>query len=239
MSSELAWDAERYQSRHGYVWRYGEALVEVLDPQPGERVIDVGCGAGQLTAEIAARGAAVMGIDQSPEMIAQARANFPALDFRVADATSFDVGDPVDAVFSNAVLHWIRDARPVVACVRRALRTGGRFVFEMGGRGNVQTVLDGIREVAGAVASPWFFPSIVEYAAILEREGFEVRRAELFDRPTEIESSLEDWLETFGGSMALTAAQRAAIADRLRGRLFRDGRWVLDYRRLRIVAVAE
>jgi trans-aconitate methyltransferase len=237
MSSD--WDAERYQSRHSYIFRYGEALVDLLAPGPNERIIDLGCGAGQLTAKIAEAGAAVMGIDRSPEMIAQARANFPAIDFRLGEAADFAVAEPVDAVFSNAVLHWVRDARAAADCVARALNTGGRFVLEMGGRGNTQTLLDMVAEVAGPVAIPWYFPSVGEYAMVLESAGFEVRTATLFDRPTEVagENGLEDWLVMFGSGLGLSAEQRGEVARRLRGRMYREGSWILDYRRLRVVAI--
>jgi trans-aconitate 2-methyltransferase len=221
------------------VWRHGEALLDFLCARAGEHIIDLGCGAGQLTARIAETGAVVTGIDRSPEMIAQARANFPTLDFQLAEATDFGVPEPVDAVLSNAVLHWVRDARAAAQCVARALKPGGRFVFEMGGRGNVQRLLDMVFEVAGTVEIPWFFPSVGEYATVLESAGLEVRMAELFDRPTEVEgeNGLEDWLIVFGGAMNLTAEQRAEIARRLRGRMYRDGKWTLDYRRLRMVAI--
>lgn len=237
MSSD--WDAERYQSRHSYVWRHGEALLEFLNARAGERIIDLGCGAGQLTARIAETGAVVTGIDRSPEMIAQARANFPKLDFRVGEATAFSVIDPVDAVFSNAVLHWVREARAAAQCVARALKPGGRFVLEMGGRGNVQRLLDTVLEVAGTVEIPWFFPSLGEYATVLESAGLEVRMAELFDRPTDVEgeNGLEDWLIVFGNAMNLSAEQRGEIARRLRARMYRAGQWTLDYRRLRMIAV--
>ena len=132
------WDATTYQARHSYVFVHGENLVELLEPQPGERILDLGCGSGQLTAKIAESGAEVWGIDQSAEMIAEARRNFPDLQFEVGDAASFTVPKPFDAIFSNAALHWVKDAEGVAASVARALLPGGRFVLEMGGKGNVQ-----------------------------------------------------------------------------------------------------
>lgn len=248
MSSDDAanqgWDANRYQAGHSYVWRHGEGLVDLLAPQPGERILDLGCGSGQLTARIAESGAAVTGLDHSPEMIVQARANFPNIEFRGGDATNFTIDPPVDAVFSNAALHWVKDAAAAIECVWRALRPGGRFVLEMGGHGNIGRLLAVVREVAGPVESPWFFPTVGEYSTLLEARGFEVRIATLFDRPTEIEgeNGLEDWLLMFGaglfGGFSDTRAQelRRAVADRMRATSYRDGRWTLDYRRLRIQA---
>jgi len=240
-----AWDAAGYQSRFSFVFKHGEGVVDLLDPKPGERILDLGCGAGQLTAKIAAAGAIVAGIDQSPEMIAQARANFPAIDFRIADATSFTVDSPVDAVFSNAVLHWVKVASAAINRVHRALQPGGRFVLEMGGKGNTKALLGAVREVAGELELPWFYPTIAEYSALLERAGFEVRYATLFDRPTVVEgeNGLDDWLVMFGGKMFGGISDerkreiRIAVADKLRPQCFRDGNWTLDYRRLRVVAV--
>lgn len=244
MSSEPVWDAHRYQTGHSYVWRYGEELVELLAPLAGERIVDLGCGSGQLTARIAESGATVIGIDRSPEMIAQARVNFPAIDFRVGDATNFQVESPVDAVFSNAVLHWVKDARTAIACVWQALKPGGTFVMEMGGHGNTGALLRVVGEVVGAVESPWYFPTIGEYAALLEDRGFEIRLATLFDRPTVVdgENGLEDWLVMFGSALFAGMSEsrkqevRRSVADRMRGTNYRDGHWILDYRRLRVKA---
>jgi trans-aconitate methyltransferase len=245
MSSETTWDPQRYQTGHSYVWKHGEELVDLLAARPSERIVDLGCGSGQLTARIAEGGAIVIGIDRSPDMIAEARANFPAIEFRVADATTFQVESPVDAVFSNAALHWVKDAHSAIASVRRALKPNGRFVLEMGGHGNTGHLLNLVREVAGPVESPWFFPTVGEYSTLLEAQGFEIRFATLFDRPTEIdgENGLEDWLMMFGAAffaaMNESEAQEArrAVADRMRATNYRDGRWILDYRRLRVQAV--
>jgi trans-aconitate methyltransferase len=241
----MSWDPQEYQERHAYVFQYGEALLDLLAPQAGERILDLGCGAGQLTDAIARTGAMALGIDSSPEMVVQARANFPALDFRIGDATNFSVDQPLDAVFSNAALHWVKDAGAVAACVSRALKPGGRFVAELGGRGNVQSIVNAIREVLGPVELPWFFPSVGEYASVLETHGLEVRRAELFDRPTRVEGEdgMEHWLAVFGASIVAglpDVRQKEiwrALTQKLRPQCYRDGGWTLDYRRLRVVAV--
>jgi trans-aconitate methyltransferase len=237
-SMSAAWDAARYQARHSYVYAYGESLIDMLEPRAGERILDLGCGSGQLTAKIAERGAHVMGIDHSAEMIAEARRNFPLLKFDVADAADFRLDTPVDAVFSNAVLHWVKDADGVAGSVASTLRSGGRFVVEMGGKGNTQAVIDAVRDVAGPVETPWYFPSVGEYTSLLERHGFEIAFATLFDRPTRVEGEdgLEDWLAMFATSMLPSAELRAKVAELLRPKMFRDGGWVIDYRRLRVVA---
>jgi trans-aconitate 2-methyltransferase len=241
----MSWDPQEYQERHAYVFQYGEALLDLLAPQAGERILDLGCGAGQLTAAIARTGAVTLGIDASPEMIAQARANFPALDFRIGDATNFSVSEPLDAVFSNAALHWVKNAEAAAACVSRALKPAGRFIAELGGHGNIQSVVDAIRDVLGPVELPWYYPSIGEYASVLESHGLEVRRAELFDRPTRVEGDdgMEHWLAVFGGSIVAAMPDPRqkevwrAVAQKLRPQCHRDGCWTLDYRRLRVVAI--
>ncbi len=244
-SSDKGWDAQRYQSQHSYVFKHGEGLVDLLDPRPGERILDLGCGSGQLTAKISAAGAKVIGIDLSPDMIAQAGANYPEIEFRIGDATAFEVEEPMDAVFSNAVLHWVKDAAAAIERVRRSLRLGGRFVMEMGGKGNTRAVLAAVTDVAGELESPWFYPSVGEYAGLLEKHGFEVRFATLFDRPTEVggENGLEEWLVMFGGKLFAGFSEerqreiRKAVAEKLRPAFYRDGNWIVDYRRLRVVAV--
>jgi trans-aconitate methyltransferase len=243
--STQTWDAGRYQTRHSYVFEYGEGLVDLLDPGAGERILDLGCGAGQLTAKIAERGAIVQGLDSSHDMIAQARANYPELRFDAADARDFYVDEPVDAVFSNAVLHWVKPPEAAAVAIYAALKPGGRLVAEFGGQGNTRSILRAVHDVAGTLALPWYYPSIGEYSTLLEHEGFEVRFTSLFERPTRVEGEdgLEDWLKMFGdGLFPLLSDDRKAeirreVAARLRTSHYSNGGWTIDYRRLRIVAV--
>jgi len=242
------WDARRYQDKHSFVWRYGASLLELLDPHPGERILDLGCGTGQLTAQIADSGAQVTGLDASPVMLEEARKNFPQLSFVLADAASFRLPGAFDAVFSNAVLHWVKDAAGAAESIARALRPGGRFIAEFGGKGNIASVQAALRAMFGPSAdeqSPWYYPSISEYASLLEQHDLEVRQAHLFDRPTQLEgpNGLDDWLrmfcQTYLGNLAPDRPNEAIrdLAAHLRPTHFRDGVWTLDYRRLRIVAV--
>lgn len=246
----IRWDPRLYDARHGFVSRFGEALIELVAPQPGERILDVGCGTGDLARQLAERGAHVVGLDHSPEMIAEARARYPDLTFILGDATRFACAEPFDAVFSNAALHWIRPPEDAVRCIAAALKPGGRFVAEFGGKGNVAGIADGIRHARYALTGEdhpptWFFPSIGEYASLLEAHGLEVRSAWLFDRPTPLdgEAGLRDWLAMFAGEMlrGLAAEDKArvtALAERnLRQALYRDGQWFADYRRIRVIAV--
>jgi trans-aconitate methyltransferase len=243
-----AWDAARYQDQHSFVWRYGANLVEPLNPQPGEQILDVGCGTGQLTAEIARSGATVTGLDKSAEMLAEARKNYPNLAFILGDAANFQFPEPFDAVFSNAALHWVKDAEGAVKSIARALRIGGRFVAEFGGKGNNASVRAALGAVLGPGAdeqSPWYYPSVGEYAPILERHGLEVRAAQLFDRPTPLEGEdgMANWLRMFTGSYWRQLPPERAddivrqLVDHLRPSLYHDGIWTVDYRRLRVQCV--
>lgn len=243
------WDPSLYQNAHAFVWEMAGEIFALLDPQPGEKILDIGCGTGQLTARIAAAGGEVVGIDTSAEMLEKARGNFPAIDFRQADARSFSLGLPFDAVFSNAALHWAPEAEEVIVCVARALRPGGRFVAEFGGKGNTGRLVDETAKIASArgiaVRNPWYFPSIGEYSALLERNGFEVRHATLADRPTKLEdgeNGLRRWMEMFGRPLLapVPEPQRGDFLSELEARLwshyYHDGVWTLPYRRLRIWA---
>jgi len=251
MPLKPAWDPELYEACHSFVWRFGEALMELLDPKPGERILDLGCGPGHLTHKIAERGACVLGLDASPEMIGLARQNYPHLKFVLADAAQMQFEREFDAVFSNAALHWMLDANSVAQAVSRALRPGGRFVAELGGKGNIHTIERAVEEVARQYLgdrlppSRTFFPSIGEYSSLLEANGFKVRFARLFDRPTELEGEqgMLNWIRQFKSYYFenLSASDREAALQeavlKLRPKLFREGKWQADYRRLQIVAV--
>ena len=246
------WDADRYDGDHAFVYEYGADVLEWLAPAAGERILDLGCGTGHLTAEIAAAGAEVVGLDNSIEMLETARAEHPGLQFVHADAHRFAFAEPFDAVFSNAALHWVDDPDAVFASVADVLRTGGRFVGEFGGNGNVSAIVEAVaaelEERGHEVPDPWYFPTVGGFAASLEGHGFEVRRVELFDRPTELEGGadgLRSWLAMFGDSLLAPVVdeEREAVLEGVEARLrpahFSDGTWVADYRRLRFAAVRE
>lgn len=243
------WDSALYDDRHSFVWKKAGGLIDLLDPQPGERILDLGCGTGHLTAQIAARGAEVTGLDASASMVAQARQNYPKLRFVLGDARAWRGDEPFDAVFSNAALHWIPQAAAAVAGVAGALRPGGRFVLEMGAKGNIARIVEAIGAVledAGyRTRNPWYFPSAGEYASLLEVHGFEVRALETFDRWNRLEhpeKGLREWLEMFAGACfeGVPASERAGMVARIEARLrpvlWCDGAWWADYKRLRVAA---
>ncbi|MBA3923865.1 MAG: methyltransferase domain-containing protein [Nostocaceae cyanobacterium] len=244
------WNTELYENNHAFVWQNALAILELLAPKLGERILDLGCGTGQLTQEIANYGADVMGIDRDSAMIDKAKQNYPQLQFTVADATNFAV-EPLDAVFSNAVLHWIPEADAVIRCVYQALKPNGRFVAEFGGKGNVKAIVNALNSVLETMPksfptiTPWYFPSIAEYTSLLEKQGFDVSYAALLDRPTPLDGGdrgLANWMQMFASRFleGLSSNQQTeltqAVEQQLKPILYRDGRWSADYRRIRIVA---
>jgi len=246
------WDADEYDGDHSFVYEYGADLLDLLEPAPEERILDLGCGTGHLTAQVAESGARVVGVDRSASMLETASGSHPEHPFVVADARALPLASGFDAAFSNAALHWIdaTDQDAVLAGVHDSLAPEGRFVGELGGLGNVGAIVDAVGAELGRrgyeTGTPWYFPSIGEYATRLERAGFEVRHARLFDRPTPLEDGedgLRNWLEMFGDGLfaAVPADEREgvyrAVEDRLRPTLYGDARWIADYRRLRFLAV--
>ncbi|MBV8885017.1 MAG: methyltransferase domain-containing protein [Chroococcidiopsidaceae cyanobacterium CP_BM_RX_35] len=249
---ENQWQSALYESKHSFVWRYGADCLELLSPQQGEYILDLGCGTGQLTQEIAARGAIAIGIDKAPTMIEQARKNYPDLQFEVADATSFHLQESFDAVFSNATLHWIKEPERVITCIWQALKPGSRFVVEFGGKGNIRAITTAIgnalekNAMSAPFINPWYFPSIGEYTTLLESQGFSVTYAALFDRLTPLEDGekgMQNWIEMFANSLLpeMAANRRISvmqdIENQLRPELYQDGTWFADYKRLRVVAM--
>jgi trans-aconitate methyltransferase len=247
------WNANLYDAKHTFVWKFGADLICLLAPQPGERILDVGCGTGHLTSQIAELGTQVVGVDQSREMVRAASTAYPNLKFEVADARNLSFCDEFDAVFSNATLHWIREPVRVIKGIEQSLRSGGRFVAEFGGKGNVrkmQTAFDETLVDLGAAkpgeVNPWYYPSASEYSRLLDENGLEVRFMRLFDRPTALadgEAGMRNWIAMFGSDYLakLNPSMREGflqkVEDRLRPELFRDGQWWADYRRLRVAAV--
>ena len=243
------WNSALYDQKHSFVYEYGKELLALLHPQPGETILDVGCGTGHLTAQIAAAGARITGLDSSAAMIEKAQAAYPNLEFIRADATNFSFPEPFDAVFSNATLHWISDAEAAVKCMAQALKSGGRLVVEFGGKNNIANIMNALGAaltelgIAG-MSRAMYFPSIGEYAPWLEKYGLEIKQAFLFDRPTKLdgEDGMKNWLRMFAVmkteklSEELRETAFALAEKKLRSVQYIDGQWYADYRRLRIVA---
>ncbi len=244
------WDPADYARTASFVPRLGAPVVDLLAPQPGELVLDLGCGDGALSVEIAGRGARVIGLDASPEMLRDARAR--GLDVRQGDAAAFELPERFDAVFTNAALHWVRDHDGVAASVARHLRSGGRFAGELGGFGNVAAIVTATlavlarRDIDGRGALPWTFPTPEAFTAVLARHGLSVREIALIPRPTPLPAGMAAWLRTFGGAFlaAIPDADREAVVAEIVELLapsLQDtgGGWTADYVRLRFLAVRE
>jgi SAM-dependent methyltransferase len=247
MAHTQTWDPERYARNARFVADLGAPVVDLLAPRAGERILDLGCGDGVLTAKLASFGCDVIGVDASEPQVNAARRL--GLDACVMDGEALGFDSEFDAVFSNAALHWMSNPAEVIAGVRRALKPRGRFVAEFGGHGCVAKIREALvealdrRGIKGEAASPWYFPTVEDYSQQLTRGGFVVSYIALIPRPTPLPGDVTGWLETFAESFTSTlpAAERsgyiAEVREALRGDLCdAEGRWTADYVRLRFAA---
>ncbi|HEX9932217.1 MAG TPA: methyltransferase domain-containing protein [Allosphingosinicella sp.] len=252
VNASSCWSASDYATNAGFVPALGQAALALLNPQPGELVLDIGCGDGALTKKIMDAGARVIGLDASEEMVEAARAQ--GVDAFVADAQALDLAEQAtrfgqfDAVFSNAALHWMLDPDAVASGVFAVLRPGGRFVGEMGGDGNIATLRTGIRDELTArgypvpAEDPQWYPSVEEFSRLYACAGFAAIQAQLIPRATPLATGVAAWVKTFRAGW-LDVAQvpreaRAEVADAIQLRLqpqlqLPDGSWFADYVRLR------
>ncbi len=247
MSSAQTWDPERYSKNARFVSDLGLPIVELLNPKPGKRILDLGCGDGILTEKITSMGCRVIGIDSSAAQVEAVRRM--GIEAFVMDAEDLSFDQEFDAVFSNAVLHWIKRTDQMIAGVWRALKPGGRFIAEMGGHGCVEKIVATLdaalsrRGIRADELNPWYFPTAAEYRERLERGGFELTSIALFPRPTSLPGNITGWLETFAESFtsALPPPERLKfimeVQEALRPELCgEDGQWTADYFRLRFAA---
>lgn len=246
----ISWDADGYRERFSFVPRYGEDVMDLLRVPAGSLVVDLGCGNGTLSKKLADKGYRVLGVDASGEMAALARADYPQIPFLVADATEFTLDEKADAVFSNAVFHWIDREKQdrLIANISAQIKPGGELVCEFGGRGCAEAVhstLEKCFEKRGLhYPRTFYFPTIGEYAPILEKHGLQVEYAVLFDRPTvqQSEDGLTDWIHMFVKTPFIGMApdmERAILQEAnalLEDTLHKDGRWIIDYVRIRFRA---
>lgn len=246
------WNPELYDNKHDFVFKFGEEIVKLLNPQKNETILDIGCGTGDLTKKIAELSGKVIGIDNSNEMIQTAQKKYPEISFIHADAKDFQIDNKFDAIFSNAVLHWIPQADTMVQNANRHLKIGGRYVVEFGGKGCNYSIISTLKEQLDkkgldypGIESVLYFPSVSQYSTILENNGFEVNLALLFDRPTELKggiNGLHNFIEMFlnwlfknvSDSDKLTIIERTI--EILKSQIFNGTSWIADYRRIRIVA---
>ena len=246
VGTEQIWSSDTYEKQARWVSVLGAGVLGWLDPQPGERILDIGCGDGYLTAELVKAGASVVGVDSSEDFIRAARER--GLDARLQSAEKLAFENEFDAVFSNAALHWMLDADAVIEGVHRALKPGGRFVAEFGGHGNVAAIVTALTALGRRhgvdpfLAKPWFFPTPTQYARMLEAHGFTVDRMELIHRPTPLPNGMRAWVATFRKPFFdAIGEEKDAALDELEATLApalrdADGGWTADYVRLRFVA---
>jgi trans-aconitate methyltransferase len=249
---KFKWDPGLYDKKHDFVFRFGEEIVSLLNPRKDEVILDIGCGTGDLTKKISDGCKQVIGLDNSQEMIQTARKKYPEIAFIHADARNYQIDKKFDAIFSNAVLHWIPEAAKVIQNANNHLNPGGRFVVEFGGNGCNNSIISALTEQLDAhhlnypsIESMLFYPSVSQYSGLLEKNGFEVNLVMLFNRPTELKgglNGLSDFIEMFFNWMFVNASvyDKSAIIEKtikkLKPQIF-DGRsWIADYRRIRIVA---
>ncbi len=247
MSAAQTWDPVNYARHARFVSDLGSPVVEFLAPQPGETILDLGCGDGALTKKLADLGCTVVGVDSSAAQVEAAREL--GLDARVMSGEALPFQEEFDAVFSNAVLHWIKNADAMIASVYCSLRPGGRFVAEGGGYGCIQKIRTALvqalnrRGMDGEARVPWYFPTPGDYATRLERAGFRVDSIALIPRPTPLPGDITGYFETFAQSFSqgMTDAVREEYLQEVRANLepqLRDnnGVWIADYVRLRFAA---
>ena len=241
------WNTQTYHENARFVSDLGMAVVEWLAPQPGDRILDLGCGDGVLTLKLRDLGCDVVGVDSSPEFIESARSL--GLDARLLDGQELPFDREFDAVFSNAALHWIKQPDCVIDGVWRALKPGGRFVGEFGGDGNVGAIVNALdralanRGIDAKALHPWYFPTVEEYRTRLESKGFQVHKIALIPRPTPLPTDIRGWLQTFANPFlaVLPREERETFLDEVVALLeptLRDesGQWAADYVRLRFAA---
>lgn len=248
----MKWNSDLYNDSHSFIYKFGSSLIELLKPSAGEHILDVGCGSGQLTQEIADFGCQVIGIDASESMIADAKARFPKLDFGVMDGQNIQLDTEFDAIFSNAAFHWMPNAEQVVKGLAQHLKTGGRLVIEFGGKNNVESIQRALERSFEKrnlhFQRFWYFPSIGEYASLLEKYDFRVTHAQHYDRdtPLEGEDGMKNWIKMFGDRFfeGVASDEVEKIIDEavesLRANFYTpvEGWWA-DYKRIRIVAIKE
>ena len=241
------WNPSQYAQNARYVADLGTPVLDLLAPQPGERILDLGCGDGVLTAKLQAVGCDVVGVDASEAMVVATQNLGIAASVMSGESLTFE-SESFDAVFTNAALHWMKRPNAVATGVYRVLKSSGRFVGEFGGAGNVATIEGAIASALSArniqVESPWFFPHPDEYRQILEAAGFTVESIDLIPRPTPLPGNVSGWLETFAQLYTdpLHPSDRPAfmaeVVEALQPHLCdADGNWTADYVRLRFIAI--
>ncbi len=247
------WNPNLYDDKHDFVYKFGKEIINLLSPSKDEIILDLGCGTGDLTKTISDLCKKVIGIDNSVEMIQTAQEKYPDIKFLNVDIKDFKFDFCFDSVFSNAVLHWIPEAEIVIQNINRQLKIEGRFVTEFGGKGCVNNIISTLTDILDnntvdypKIKDSLYYPSIGEYSKLLEKNGFEVSLALLFDRPTELKGGLDglkNFIEMFLNWLFINVSTQdkmkyiALAEEKLKIKHLKDTTWFADYRRIRIMAI--
>jgi trans-aconitate methyltransferase len=242
----MGWNAQDYAANAGFVPALGTAVLELLAPQPGEAILDLGCGDGVLTKRIADVGADVLGVDASASMLEAARAL--GLSVEIMDGQALPYAARFDAVFSNAALHWMPDQQAVAQGVFRALKPGGRYVGECGGFMNIAAIRTALRAVLQAhgfrpdSGGGQTYQTAEAFTALHRAAGFADVEAQIIPRPTPLATGIRGWLKTFRAGFldeaGVPESARAQVVDEVEALLLpvlcdAAGNWSADYVRLR------
>ena len=242
----MAWNAQDYAENAGFVPALGNAVLELLAPQPGEAILDLGCGDGVLTERLAAAGAQILGLDCEGAMLDAARAR--GLDVIEGDGQTLAFEARFDAVFSNAAVHWMRDQKAVAEGVYRALKPGGRYVGECGGFMNIAAIRTAIRAVllnhgfAPDSGGGQYYQTAEAFAALSSAAGFTAIEARIIPRQTPLPTGIRGWLKTFRAGFldeaGVPEAARETVISEIESLLKpalcdSEGKWTADYVRLR------
>ncbi|TXC92994.1 methyltransferase domain-containing protein [Metabacillus litoralis] len=250
--SNDTWNALLYDGNHSFVSKFGNDLVDLLDPKEGEKILDLGCGTGDLAKSLSDKRVKVIGVDKSENMIKQAKLKYPKIEFNVCDATELTYYEEFDAVFSNATLHWIKTPKIALECIFNSLKQNGRFIAEFGGKGNIKIIADEIIKTMKEFGYefnmeifPWYFPSIGEYTSLMEQIGFRVTFSHHFDRPTPLEgeNGIKNWINMFASQMftGITPEMKDLMISKvqlnLKEQLYKEDKWLADYKRIRVIGM--
>ncbi|QGH32624.1 methyltransferase domain-containing protein [Gracilibacillus salitolerans] len=244
------WSSALYDERHRFVSDLGEGVMNLLSPKEGERILDVGCGTGDLANEMDKMGANITGVDRSANMIQEAQNKYPNLHFQTMDVYNMEFHNEFDAVFSNATLHWVTKPKQALERLYESLHSGGRLVAEFGGKDNVLNIRQGMQDsyrklfpTNEPLEEPWYFPSMGEYTSLMEEVGFTVSYARYFTRPTPLdgEDGLKNWILMFTAGMLaqLNDTEKEQLVKHvgqvLKPALYRDQQWLADYCRIQVI----
>ncbi len=245
----MEWNSTLYDKKHDFVAEYGKGLLEFVPQNTKQTILDLGCGKGTLTAQLAKLCNKIVGVDASQNMIDKAKEEFSDIEFKVCNALALPFEKEFDVVFSNAVFHWISDHDALLKNIHKALKPQGVLVCEFGASGNIATIESAFAEACNSLGygykAKFNFPTAEDFGKLLKRNGFVIDRIYEYDRPTVLkdeEQGLVNWMKQFFVSELEVMPEhvQAMVFEKVegltRGALWNGAEWVADYRRLRAIA---